>query len=213
MINLGDRTTLSFLFIFFLTYTVSSSCGLLHGWNLAASESTLPIVLNMRLGMNVPKSLAGLILNSSENSGWQQIPFAWGRCCWSIRGRFFGRPVCAISIVLSLQGQMGSTGARLGPFSHWLCPKVQGNPSIFLIVHQHCCLRVSPEGMLWRVSIVALFGEFGFRSFSEPLLTHRVIGGATEVSCLTVYFIEASPGAAGTGSSWKFEVCPSPVVF
>jgi len=26
--------------------------------------------------MKIPKSLAGLILKNSENSGWQQIPFA-----------------------------------------------------------------------------------------------------------------------------------------
>ena len=75
MINLGDITSLSFLF--FLTYTMSLQAVVwctVEIWLL--QESTLPIVLNMRLGMNVPKSLAGFILNGSENSGWQQIPFA-----------------------------------------------------------------------------------------------------------------------------------------
>lgn len=69
-------TSALFPFYLFKIYPVSSICDLVHGWNLSASESTLPLVLKMRFGMNVSKSLSDFILNSSENSGWQQIPFA-----------------------------------------------------------------------------------------------------------------------------------------
>lgn len=73
MIHLGHKPSRSFLNLFFVY--VSSICDLVHGWNLSASESILPIVLKMRFGRKVSKSLSDFILNSSENSGWQQIPF------------------------------------------------------------------------------------------------------------------------------------------
>lgn len=76
LINLGDKPSLSFLSFFLNLCYVFSISDLVHGWNLSASESTLCFVLKMRFGMNVPKSLADFILNSSENSGWQQMPLA-----------------------------------------------------------------------------------------------------------------------------------------